>query len=151
MPSTKDLVKLVKEVRERTGAGVVEIKDALSEMEWNVDAAVDLIESKVKRKPAKEVGYAAIFHYNHNNRIAALLTLGCNTDFVGKMAEFKELGTSLAQQVVGADPASVEDLLEQQFVKSPDVKIKDLIADLSRKTQEDVTVLQFHREQTQYS
>jgi len=143
-----DKVKIVKDVRERTGVGLMEIRKALDEMDWNADAAVDLITTSKKTKPKREVGYSAVFHYNHNNRIAALVTLGCNTDFVGKMEAFKALGFDIAQQVVGTDPVSVEALLEQDFVKTPGIKIKDMLEELSRQTQEDITVMHFYREQT---
>ena len=136
----------INKVRDTTGAGVMESKDALTEMDWDVDAAIDLIETKRKERPDRPTGYAGIFQYNHNNRIAATLVLGCNTDFVGKTDEFKALGRELAQQVVGTNPRSIEELLEQNTITDPSVRVSDKVETLKRKTQESIQIIRFSRE-----
>lgn len=143
---TSEIVEMVKAVRARTGAGLMNTKAALETASWDVEAAVKIIESKGLGDGTREVGHAAVFHYNHNNRIVGVVKLGCNTDFVGNMEEFRTLGNELARQVVGAEPATVADLLDQPYVKDTRITIREMVDLLSRKTQENIKVISLHRE-----
>ena len=140
-------LNLIKELRSKTGCGILDGKSALAESNWDVDAAAKIIEKKRKNSPPKDIGFQAVFTYNHNNRIASIVVLGCNTDFVGKMEEFETLGKNIAQQIVGTAPDSVDDLLKQDFIKNPGVSIHDMIEEFSCRTQETVKILRLHREQ----
>ncbi|MDR1510101.1 MAG: translation elongation factor Ts [Synergistaceae bacterium] len=172
----------VKELRTRTGAGMMDCRNALDEC-GDIEKAIDYLREKGLAKAAKKAARVAsqgsIFSYIHtNSKIGVLLELNCETDFVAKTDEFKALGHELCMQVAAANPlyVSVEDvpaddlererdiyrkqaleegkpenmidriadgkinafyqdncLLEQNYIRDPKVKIKDLIvADIAK-------------------
>jgi translation elongation factor EF-Ts len=97
------------------------------------------------RQQINRAPHRAVFTYNHNNRIAATLVLGCQTDFLANTPEFRQLGRDLAQQVVGTDPSSIEELLAQEVLQQPGTSVGELLARLSTRSRETVTVLWFDR------
>ena len=99
----------VKELRERTGSGMMDCKAALAETGGNVEKAIDYLREKGLAKAAKKSGRAAsdgrIFHYVHTNfKIGALLELNSETDFVAKTDEFNSLGHEIAMHITAANP-----------------------------------------------
>jgi elongation factor Ts len=111
------MMELVKKIREKTGAGVVDIRKALDEAEGNEDKAIEILRQKGSAKALKKADREAkegiIISYIHsNNKVGALVKLYCETDFVGRNEEFKELGRDIAMQVVAMNP---------QFVKPEEV------------------------------
>ncbi|MCL2678198.1 MAG: translation elongation factor Ts [Clostridiales bacterium] len=104
--------EMVKELRERTGAGMMDCKRALSETEGNVEKAIDLLREKGLAAAAKKAGRIAaeglVEAYIHGaGRIGVLLEVNCETDFVAKTAEFKEFCRDVAMQVAAASPLFV--------------------------------------------
>jgi len=100
---------IVKELRERTGAGMMDCKQALSETGGNIEKAIDYLREKGLAKAAKKAARTAsdgrIFHYIHNNfKVGALLELNSETDFVAKTDEFNTLGHELAMHITAANP-----------------------------------------------
>ncbi|MGC8837852.1 MAG: translation elongation factor Ts [Anaerolineae bacterium] len=103
---------MVKELRERTGAGVLDCKNALAEAGGDMDRAVEILREKGLAAAAKRVGREAnegvIGSYVHaGSRVAALVELNCETDFVARTDEFQALAHDLAMQVVAARPLYV--------------------------------------------
>lgn len=105
--------KLVMELRNRTGAGVVDCKKALEESGGDLDKAIDVLKQKGAIKAAKKSaertateGLIASY-VHHNGKLAALLELACETDFVARNEEFKQLAADLALQVAAMDPQYV--------------------------------------------
>jgi elongation factor Ts len=99
----------VKELRARTGAGVLDCKKALAENGGELEKAVDWLREKGLAKAAKKAGRTAsqglVFSYIHTNgKIGVLLELDCETDFVARTDEFKALGHELCMQVAAANP-----------------------------------------------
>ncbi|EFC92426.1 translation elongation factor Ts [Dethiosulfovibrio peptidovorans DSM 11002] len=102
----------VKSLRERTGCGMMDCKNALAECEGNVEKAVDYLREKGLAKAAKKASRAAkegrVFSYIHTTgKIGVLLELDCETDFVAKTDEFQELGHEIAMHVAAAAPIYV--------------------------------------------
>ena len=100
---------IVKELRERTGAGMMDCKAALAEAGGNIEKAIDYLREKGLAKAAKKASRTAsdgrIFHYVHTNfKVGALLELNSETDFVAKTDEFNELGHELAMHITAANP-----------------------------------------------
>ena len=100
---------MVKKLRQMTGAGVMDCKKALEEAEGDFDKAVEILRKKGAAKAAKKAGRATsegiITSYVHfNGRIGVLLELNCETDFVARTDEFKELAYNLAKQVAAMNP-----------------------------------------------
>lgn len=185
--------ELIKELRERTGAGVLECKQALEKAEGDLEAAANLLRQKGLARAAKVAGRAAeegvIDAYIHGDgRHGCLMELNCETDFVARTAQFRELARELAMQVVAMRPVYVgrddvpaevrereEDLaqqeaqgkpaevirrivegklekyydemclLDQSYIRDPELKIKDLIAATVAKLGENIRVRRFTR------
>jgi len=107
----------VKELRRRSGAGVLDCKKALQECDGDIEKAVDYLREKGLAKAAKKAGRTAsegiIFSYIHTNgKIGTLVELNCETDFVARTDEFKELGKEIAMHIAAAAPLyiSVDDV-----------------------------------------
>ena len=103
---------MVKELRQMTGAGILECKNALVETEGDLEKAANMLREKGLAKAAKKVGREAndglIGHYIHaGSRVAALVEVNCETDFVARTTDFQAFAHDLAMQVVGAQPQYV--------------------------------------------
>ena len=112
----------VKELRERTGSGMMDCKAALAETGGNIEKAIDYLREKGLAKAAKKASRTAsdgrIFHYVHTNfKVGALLELNSETDFVAKTDEFNALGHELAMHITAANPL---------YLKPEDVPPEDL-------------------------
>ena len=102
----------VKELRERTGVGFMDCKQALSEASGDIDEAIKVLRTMGKAKAAKKAGRAAtegrIESYVHmGGKIAVLLELNCETDFVARNDDFASLARDLAMHVAAANPRHV--------------------------------------------
>ena len=103
---------LIKELRELTGAGILDVKDALAEAGDNRDEALDILRKKGMAKMAKKSDRVAkegiVESYIHaGGRIGALVELNCETDFVGRTDDFKNLAKELALHIAAANPLYV--------------------------------------------
>ena len=116
---------MVKELRQKTGAGVLDCKKMLEQTDGDMDLAAEKLVEKGVAKAAKKVDREAndglIGHYIHaGDRVAGLVEVNCETDFVARTAEFKEFVHDVAMQVVASRPKYVStndipaDALEQQ-------------------------------------
>lgn len=104
---------MVKELRERTGAGMMDCKKALAESDGDAEKAIDYLRIKGMSKAAKKAGRATteglIVSYIHpGNRIGVLLEVGCETDFVARTDEFQAFTRNVAMQVAAAAPVAVK-------------------------------------------
>lgn len=189
--------KLVKTLREKTGVGLMDCKEALKISNGDMDKAVDHLREKGLAKAQKRAGRAAtegtVAVYIHmGGKIATMVEINCETDFVAKTDQFQTFAKDVAMQVTAANPSYVkrEDvpvevrekekniyriqakeagkpekildkiadgkldkfyqevcLLEQPFIKNPDISIKDLLEDLISKMGENIVVRRFVRYQ----
>lgn len=103
---------LVKELRSRTGAGMMDCKKALQATGGDMESAIDLLRSKGAAKAAKRAGKSAnqgvvASYIHHGGRIGVLLELNCETDFVANTDDFQALARDLAMHVAAADPLAV--------------------------------------------
>ncbi len=184
---------ILKELRELTGAGIVDIKEALTEAGNDKDKAMEILRKKGAMKAGKKSERAAkeglVEAYIHpGSRVGVLVEVNCETDFVSRTDDFKTLVKEIALHIAAANPLYVsiadvpgdvmekeqeiykeqakgkpEDiinkmvegrvakyyeeacLMEQPFVKNPDTKIKDLVAQAVGKMGENVVVRRFSR------
>jgi elongation factor Ts len=107
---------MVKELRERTGAGMMECKGALVETAGDLEKAIDLLRVKGMAKADKKAGRTAAegtiaIVVSDDKKRAAIVEANCETDFVGKSPEFNEFATGVAHAVLNSNPASMEDLM----------------------------------------
>jgi len=126
--------ELVKELRERTGAGFMDCKKALTEANGDLDAAVALLREKGLAAAAKKAGRDAreglVSSYIHTGgRVGVLIEVNCETDFVARTEEFQKLVRDLAVQVAGLAPLYVD----QERIPAADLEAKqaELAADES--------------------
>jgi len=187
----------VKELRERTGAGIMDCKKALNETDGNVEKAIDVLREKGLAAAAKKAGRIAaegvVESYIHmGGRIGVLVEVNCETDFVAKTDEFRALVKDIAMQIAASNPLYVSAdevepsviehereiqraialnegkpekivdkmvegriakymkdicLLDQPFVKDPDITVRDLVTQKIAKIGENITVRRFVRYQ----
>ncbi len=151
----------IKVLRERTGAGVVDCKTALKAAGGDIEEAIKILRERGKIKAAKKAEHAAgegaLGVYVHTNKkVAALVAIRCETDFVARSGPFEEFVKDLAMHVVAMDPLAVrpEDLptdladqalLTQPFVKNPDITVGDLVVEKVVELGENIVVEKFTR------
>jgi elongation factor Ts len=105
-------VEMIKELRSRTGAGMMDCKRALEDTDGNVDKAVDVLRKKGLALAAKKAGRSAkegmiTSYIHHNHRVGVLLELNCETDFVARTDQFEELAKDIAMHIAMANPQYV--------------------------------------------
>jgi elongation factor Ts len=112
--------EMVRALRERTGAGLMECKRALEAAQADIEAAVDHLRKSglktAEKKAERETGEGRVrVHVAPKARVGSIVALSCETDFVAKTADFEALARDLAEHVAEKNPPSVEALLEQPF------------------------------------
>lgn len=118
-------IELIKRLREQTGAGITDCQKALKDAEGKVDRAVDLLRErgvvKAAKKSGRATGEGTIVAYIHmGGRIGVLVEVNCETDFVAKTDDFRELSRNIALHIAAASPLYVRreevphDLLEKE-------------------------------------
>lgn len=124
---------LVRELRERTGAGMMDCKKALVETNGDVEKAIDLLREKGLASAAKKSGRIAaegiVDSYIHGGRIGVLIEVNSETDFVAKNDEFKSFVRDMAMQVAAANPRYVkrEDVPEAEVEKERKILVQQAL------------------------
>ncbi|WP_082234170.1 translation elongation factor Ts [Halobacillus massiliensis] len=137
--------KMVKELREKTGAGMMDCKKALTETDGDMDKAIDWLREKGISKAAKKADRIAAegsAYIAVEGNTAALLEVNCETDFVTKNDQFKNLLNVIGQHLIANKPATVEEALEQE-VSGEDRKLGDFITDIVAKIGEKISLRRF--------
>lgn len=139
----------IQKLREETGAGVMEAKKALDEAAGDFKKANEILKAKGLEKAAKradrEAGAGLIYGYVHNERIGVLVDVRAETDFVVRSEPFREMAKEVALQLAAMGAADVDELLEQDYIKDPSLKVKDLVNDVIRRVGENVKIHAFSR------
>lgn len=140
----------VKQLREDTGAGMMDCKKALDEANGDYEKAKEVVFqrglAKAEKKSDRETKIGYIASYVHtNNQVAALVELLCETDFVARNDEFQNMAKDVAMQVVAMNPESVAELLAQETLKNPSITIEELIKSISGKIGEKFVINRFVR------
>jgi len=138
-------IKKLKQLREQTGVSFSLCKKALEESENDLDKAKKLLTKwgadKVKDKTERKTNAGAIFCYvHHNKKIASLIELLCETDFVSENKEFQNLGQEIAMQVASLKAQNSEELLNQEYIRDPSKKVSDLIKEAILKFGENIKI-----------
>jgi len=185
----------VKELREKTGAGIMDCKEALSQCNGDMGKAVDFLRTKGLATAAKRAGRATtegiVESYIHmDSKLGTLVEINCETDFVAKNEDFKEFAKNIAMHITATNPVGLrqEDvpketidkekeiyraqvlemgkpekivdkivegklnkffkdncLMNQAYVRDPDITIEDLLKDMIAKIGENITIKRFAR------
>ncbi len=186
---------MVKELREKTGAGIMDCKEALKECEADLDKAVDFLRKKglatAQKRAGRAMSQGLVESYIHmGGKIGVLVEVNCETDFVAKTDDFKEFVKNIAMHIAATSPAGIvpEDvpeeviskekeiyraqalemgkpeqvvekivegklnkfikdicLMNQPYVKNPDISIKDYLNEVIAKTGENISIKRFAR------
>lgn len=144
-----DISKL-KQLRAETGISFSLCKKALEESKNNIEAAKKLLNkwgvAKAQDKSTRSTEAGIIFSYvHHNKKVASLIQLACETDFVSGNKEFQALGQELAMQVASIRAETNEEFLEQEYIRDPSKKISDLIKEAVLKFGENIKIVKFVR------
>lgn len=121
--------QMVKELREKTGAGMMDCKKALVETEGDMEKAIDYLREKGIAKAAKKsdrVASEGMTHVISNEKHAVVLEVNAETDFVAKNDNFQQLVDALAKQILAVRPDSLEDALKQKCLMAKLFKITSL-------------------------
>lgn len=138
----------IKKLRELTGAGVADCRNALDETKDNVDKAVELLKKKglerADKKSERETHQGKVFSYTHaTGRIGVIVALLCETDFVAKTDDFNNLGKELCLQIAAMQPAAVDDLLKQEYIRDGSQTIENLVKSTIGKLGENIKINEF--------
>ena len=186
---------LVKELRDKTGVGIMDCKKALRECEGNVDQSVDYLRKKgiatAKKRGGRLTSEGQVQAYIHaGGKIGVLVEVNCETDFSGKTEDFAGFVRNIAMQIAATNPVSIDRkgipsdildkerdiyatqakesgkpekviekivegkikkfysescLLEQAYVKNPDISVQDLLNEMMAKTGENIVISRFAR------
>ena len=145
------MIKDIKKLREETGAGVMDVKKALEEASGNVDEARKSLMEKGLAKAAKKqaertVKDGLVHSYIHSNgKAGALVLVACETDFVAKTDDFQKLCHEIAMQICALNYENVSDLLEDDFMKDPSKKVKDVVSEAIAKLGEKIEIISFSK------
>lgn len=147
MSENNDIAK-VKALRDATGLSFNEIKKALDESGGDEQRALEHLKAfgatLAEKKSGRELKSGVIESYVHTDKKSgALIELSCETDFVARNEEFRRLARDLAMHAVAMRPANVQEMLEQPFVKNPDVSVKGLITQAVAKIGENIQLAGF--------
>lgn len=140
-------INLIKDLREKTGAPVIRVKKVLEEVGGDEKKAFEILQKEGFEKAQKRVGretcQGKIFSYvHHNGKVAALVELLCETDFVARNDLFDILGRDLAMQVASMGE---KNLSGQEFIKDPGKKVEDLVGEVIAKTGENIKIGRVYR------
>jgi elongation factor Ts len=154
MPSTTELIK---ELRERTGAGIMECKRAIDEARADLVVAEKLLKewglATAAKKAGREASQGVIDAYIHTGRIGALVEVNCETDFVARTDDFRSFAREIAMQVAATNPSRISreehstdgsdgdvPLLEQPYIRDPGKTVQDLLNETIAKLRENVVI-----------
>ena len=189
---TQITAKLVSELREKTGAGMMDCKKALGEVNGDMEKAIDYLRQKglaaAQKKQSRVAAEGTIGSYIHGGRIGVMVEVNCETDFVAKSDDFQTFVKDVAMHIAAADPKFIRSsemdqafvdreatiytaqlkeegkpenmipkivegkikklatevcLLDQKFVKNPDISVQDLINELTIKIGEKIDIRRF--------
>lgn len=140
----------IKKIREMTGISFDLVRQALEEADGNIELALQMLKKKgvemSAKKSGRETGEGLVFSYVHSNgKIGVLLKLLCETDFVARNEQFKELGHELSLHIAAMNPQNVEELLLQSYIRDQDLTIDAFIKNYISKTGENIRVGEFCR------
>ena len=144
---------LVKELREKTGAGMMDCKKVLTETDGDMERAAELLRERGITKAAKKSDRIAaeglVYCYiSDDKKVGAVLEVNAETDFVAKNEEFRKFVKDTTEQVAVKNPADVEDLLAQPSMFDETKTVKDILTDKIATIGENMTVRRFVRFET---
>lgn len=146
MFTAKDVMAL----RERTGAGMMDCKKALTECNGDAEKAIDFLREKGLAAAAKKAGRIAAegivgSYMTDDRKVGVIVEVNCETDFVAKTDDFKAFVATIAKQIAVKNPATVEELMEQTLFDDPAKTVNMLLNEAVAKIGEKISIRRFQR------
>lgn len=142
-------VEDIKKLREESGAGIADCKEALSESKGNVEKAKEILQKKgldkANKKSERAVKAGLVEVYSHGGKVGVLVEVLCETDFVAKTEDFKNLAHEIALQIASMNPENVAELMKQEYIRDNSQTIENLIKSVIGKLGENIQVGKFSR------
>ena len=158
-------VQLVRDLRDQTGAGIMDCKDALEKSDGDMEKAIQALREKGVASATKRVGKdtneGIIETYLHTGgRVGAMVELGCETDFVARTEEFQKLAHEIAMQIAAMGPVYIDAdeieegddrppaqiaLMLQPYIKNGSASVGEMVRELAGKVGENIKVVRFTR------
>ena len=142
-------IEFIKKLREETGAGIAGCREALKESDGDLAKAKQWLKKKgldkASSKAEREVKAGMVEVYSHGGRVGVLVEVLCETDFVARPEDFKNLAHELALQIASMNPSSVEELLSQEYIRDNSLTVEELIKTVIGKVGENIQVGRFER------
>lgn len=145
---------LVKELREKTGAGMMDCKKVLTETDGDLEKAMELLRERGIAKAAKKSGRIAAeglveAYISEDGKIGAVVEVNSETDFVAKNEEFKNFVMNIAKQVVEKNPKDVEELLAQKSLEDAEKTVQEVLVEKIATIGENMNIRRFARFETE--
>lgn len=145
----KASIEEIKQLREETQASIADCRKALEESKDYKDAIGWLRKhgiEKAEKKAERKTGAGLVESYIHQNgKVGVLVSVLCETDFVARTDEFKNLAHEVAMQIAAMTPKNVETLLKQEYIRDNGRTIQDLIKEMIAKVGENIVIKEFQR------
>ena len=144
---------MVKDLREKTGAGMMDCKKALTETNGDMEKAIEYLREKGLTTDAKKSRRIAaeglvLAYVSEDNKVGAAVEVNSETDFVAKNEEFRTFVQALAKQVALNNPADVEALLNEEYIEEAGKKVSEVLTDKVAKIGENMNIRRFVRFET---
>jgi len=141
---------MVKELRERTGAGMMDCKKALNETNGDMEKAIEVLREKGLAAAAKKAGRIAAegivtTYISEDMKLGSVVEVNCETDFVAANEEFKALVENVAKMVALSNVNTVEELVAQKYIADESVTVQEAVTALIAKIGENMSVRRFER------
>lgn len=142
--------QMVKELRNKTGAGMMDCKKALSETNGDIDEAVKVLREKGLAAAAKKSGRIAAeglieTYISEDKKVGSIVEINCETDFVAVNDEFTKLSKNIAKQVAVSNVLTVEELMKEKYIENENMTVKEVLVELISKLGENINIRRFER------
>jgi elongation factor Ts len=142
-------VSKIKQLREKTGIGISECREALDKNAGDIRKAEKWLNEqgilKAAKKAERPTSQGLIEAYVHNGKIGVMVEINCETDFVARTDDFKKLAHEIAMQISAMEPKDVKELLKQPYIRDPQSTIEDMVKATIAKLGENIQVKRFSR------
>ncbi len=141
---------MVKELRERTGSGMMDCKKALNETNGDMEKAIEVLREKGLAAATKKAGRIAaegvvVTYISEDMKTGSVVEVNCETDFVAANEDFKALANNVAKMVVASNATTVEELLAEKYVGDESVTLQEAVTALIAKLGENMSVRRFEK------
>ena len=143
------MIEQVQKLRDLTGAGVMDCRNALSESKGDFDVALRIIKEKglvrAEKRANRATGAGLLETYIHNERVAVMLELRCETDFVARSRVFRDLSHKLVMQIAAMNPSDIPALLREPYIRDESQVIEELVKSVISNVGENIEIARFTR------